>query len=169
MDKIEQFQLDNNPLNNIDIFYKFQEEYENKLEKLFNEKMKKIDEINEKYEPEINELNCYLEEEKALEEKINKNADKKNMEDNAPSAIQIMFDSIKEDKNNEIKQLNNEYLENKNIIKNEYMKDIESNKTMKKGIYFNELFEDNKNDILNIIKPLNNKKVNFSIVEEKPK
>ena len=37
MDKIEQFQLDNNPLNNIDIFYKFQEEYENKLEKLFNE------------------------------------------------------------------------------------------------------------------------------------
>ena len=169
MDKIDQLQIDNNPFNNIDYFYKFQEDYENKIDKLFNDKMKKLDEINEKYEPEINELNLYLQEEKAFEEKDNKN-DKKNMEeDNVPSAIQIMFDSIMEDKNNEVKQLNNEYLENRKIIKNDYMKDIESDKIMKNGIYFNKLFEDNKNNILKIIKPLNNKKVNFFVSEEKQK
>ena len=171
MEKIDKLQIDNNPFNYIDNFYKFQEEYENILEEMFNDKMKKLDEIYEKYDPEINELNDYLEQEKALEEKEKEKKDNDNKdkeeEEKVPSAIQIMYDSIMEDKVAEEKQLNNDYNENVNKAKKEYFKNIDDDKSMKGGLYYNELFQNINNDILKIIKPSNKKKVNFSVTETK--
>jgi hypothetical protein len=171
MDKIDKLQIDNNPFNYIDNFYKFQEEYENILEEMFNDKMKKLDEIYEKYDPEINELNDYLEQEKALEEKEKEKKDNDNKdkeeEEKVPSAIQIMYDSIMEDKVAEEKQLYNDYNENVNKAKKEYFKNIDDDKSMKGGLYYNELFQNINNDILKIIKPSNKKKVNFSVTETK--
>lgn len=175
MEKIDKLQIENNPFNYIDNFDKFQEEYENKLEEIFNDKMKKMDEIYEKYDPEINELNEYLEQEKALEEKEkkdNNNKEKDEEEEKVPSAIQIMYDSMMEDKVAEEKQLQSEYNENVNTAKKEYFKNIDDDKSMKGGLYYNELFQNINNDILKIIKPSNNKKVNFTgteTKEDKPK
>lgn len=169
MEKIDKFQLDNNPFNYIDNFYKFQEDYENQLEKMFNDKMKKMDEIFEKYDPEINELNEYLEQEKAMEEKEKKDSSNKDKEEEekVPSAIQIMHDSIMEDKVAEEKQIQNDYNENVNKAKKEYFKNIDDDKSMKGGLYYNELFQNINNDILKIIKPSNKKKVNFTVTETK--
>jgi hypothetical protein len=169
MDKIDKLQIDNNPFNYIDNFYKFQEEYENILEEMFNDKMKKLDEIYEKYDPELNELNVYLEQEKALEEKEKKDNENKDKEEEekVPSAIQIMYNSIMEDKVAEEKQLQNDYSENINKAKKEYFKNIDDDKSMKGGLYYNELFQNINNDILKIIKPSNTKKVNFSVTETK--
>ena len=169
MEKIDKLQLDNNPFNYIDNFYKFQEDYENQLEEMFNDKMKKMDEIFEKYDPEINELNEYLEQEKAIEEKEKKDSSNKDKEEEekVPSAIQIMHDSIMEDKVAEEKQIQNDYNENVNKAKKEYFKNIDDDKSMKGGLYYNELFQNINNDILKIIKPSNKKKVNFTITETK--
>jgi len=169
MEKIDKLQLDNNPFNYIDNFYKFQEDYENQLEEMFNDKMKKMDEIFEKYDPEINELNEYLEQEKAMEEKEKKDNNNKDKEEEekVPSAIQIMHDSIMEDKVAEEKQIQNDYNENVNKAKKEYFKNIDDDKSMKGGLYYNELFQNINNDILKIIKPSNKKKVNFTVTETK--
>lgn len=169
MEKIDKLQLDNNPFNYIDNFYKFQEDYENQLEEMFNDKMKKMDEIFEKYDPEINELNEYLEQEKVIEEKEKKDSSNKDKEEEekVPSAIQIMHDSIMEDKVAEEKQIQNDYNENVNKAKKEYFKNIDDDKSMKSGLYYNELFQNINNDILKIIKPSNKKKVNFTITETK--
>ena len=169
MDKIDKLKIENNPFNYIDNFYKFQEEYENILEEMFNDKMKKLDEIYEKYDPELNELNVYLEQEKALEEKEKKDNENKDKEEEekVPSAIQIMYNSIMEDKVAEEKQLQNDYNENINKAKKEYFKNIDDDKSMKGGLYYNELFQNINNDILKIIKPSNTKKVNFSVTETK--
>ena len=160
IDKLNHFQNEYNSINQIDNFISFQEQYDNKLEENFNEKMKKIDEINEKYEPELNELYNYMEDDEKNIDKMDKDSEK------VPSAIKIMYDSIMEDKNNEIKKINKEFEEKINAIKNEYIEKIESDKTMKNELYFSELFENIKDDIFKIIKPINNKKVSF-LNEEK--
>ena len=163
--KLENYKVNNNPINLIDNFIKFQEIYENKIEELFNDKMKKVDEILEKYEPELNELNSYMEEEKELDDKEEEKIKKE--EEKTPSAIQIMYDSLLEDKNNEIKKIQKEYEENRNKLKTEYKEQIDSDKIMQNGIYYKELFDNIKNDILKIIHPINNKKISFMETENK--
>ena len=162
-DKLEHYKINNSPISIINNFIKFQEVYENKIEELFNNKMKKIDEILEKYEPELNELSGYMEEEKELDDK---DEDKiKKEEEKTPSAIQIMYDGLLEDKNNEIKILQKEYEENRNKLKTEYKEQIDSDKIMQNGVYYKELFDNIKDDILKIIHPLNNKKISFMDIE----
>ena len=164
-EKLENYNANNNPNNILENFIKFQEVYESKIEELFNNKMKKVDEILEKYEPELNELNSYMEEEKELDD-IDGDKIKKE-EEKTPSAIQIMYDSLLEDKNNEIKNIQKEYEENRNKLKIEYKKQIDSDKIMKNDIYYKELFDNIKNDILKIIHPINNKKISFMETENK--
>ena len=156
IEKLNHFQNEYNSINNnIDNFILFQEQYENNLEEVFNDKMRKIDEINEKYEPELNELYNYMEDDEKNLDEIKKDSEK------VPSAIKIMYDSILEDKNNEIKKINKDYDEKRNEIKNGYLKKIEDDKIMKSEYYFSELFDNIKDDILKIINPVNNKKVSF--------
>ena len=151
MERIECFQINNNIIN-IDKIYKFQEIYENKLEKLFNNKMEKIDEINEKYNSDLNELNYYKEKEKEDEEQNDKNS-----EDNS-SGVNYIYEGLLKDKNNELNEIEKKYEENYESIKNEYMDNINLTKYDK---YYTELFANIKQDILNIIKPKNDKKVSF--------
>lgn len=151
MERIEYYQINNNIIN-IDKIYKFQEIYESKLEKLFNNKIEKIDEINEKYNSDLNELNYCMEKEKEDEEKNGNNN-----EDNS-SGVNSIYDGLLKDKNNELNQLKKKYEENYESIKNEYMNNINLTKYDK---YYTELFANIKQDILNIIKPKNDKKVSF--------
>ena len=147
MDRLENFKNNYNSININDI-YKCQEIYENKLEKLFNEQIEKIDEINEKYEPELNEFNFYLEQEKKEE----------NNDDNCSSATKILYDGLMADKTKDLNEIENIYEENIKNIKNEYITNIISNNN---ELYFSELLKNIKNDIINIIKPKNDKKVSF--------
>ena len=151
MERIEYYQINNNIIN-IDKIYKFQEIYESKLEKLFNNKIEKIDEINEKYNSDLNELNYCMEKEKEDEEKNGNNN-----EDNS-SSVNSIYDGLLKDKNIELNELENNYEENYESIKNEYMNNINLTKYDK---YYTELFANIKQDILNIIKPKNDKKVSF--------
>ena len=151
MERLDYFQNNNNTIN-IENIYKFQELYENQLEKLFNNKMEKIDEINEKFNSDLNELNYYMEKEKEEEEDS-----EKNNEENS-SAVKIMYDGLISDKNKELNEIEQKFKENYDNIKNEYLDNINSNKYEK---YYIELFKNIKQDILNIIKPKNTKKVSF--------
>ena len=148
MERLEYYQINNNIIN-IDKIYKFQEIYENKLEKLFNNKIEKIDEINEKYNSDLNELNYYMEKEK---EEV------KNIDDDSSGGVNTMYDELLKDKNNELNDVEKKYEDNYESIKNEYMDNINLTKYDK---YYTELFANIKQDILNIIKPKNDKKVSF--------
>ena len=129
MERLDYFQNNNNTIN-IDNIYKFQELYENQLEKLFNNKMEKIDEINEKFNSDLNELNYYMEKEKEEEEDS-----EKNNEENS-SAVKIMYDGLISDKNKELNEIEQKFKENYDNIKNEYMDNINSNKYEKYYIEF---------------------------------
>lgn len=117
-----------------------------------NNKIEKIDEINEKFNSDLNELNYYMEKEKEEEEDS-----EKNNEENS-SAVKIMYDGLISDKNKELNEIEQKFKENYDNIKNEYLDNINSNKYEK---YYTELFKNIKQDILNIIKPKNTKKVSF--------
>ena len=148
IEKLNYYQSDNYNINNIDNIFSFQEKYETELEKLFNNKMEKIDEINNKYESELNELQYYIEQE-------NK---EKSKEDNSKSGTNILYEELVNDKNKDLNELNITYKDSFNNIKNNFMNNID---TIKINEYNEELFNDIKDDILKLIKPKNNKKVNF--------
>ena len=148
IENLDYYQNDNYNINNIDNIFSFQEKYETELEKLFNNKMEKIDEINNKYESELNELQYYIEQE---------NKEKSN-EDNSKSGTNILYEELVNDKNKDLNELNITYKDSFNNIKNNFMNNID---TIKRNEYNEELFNDIKNDIFKLIKPKNSKKVNF--------
>ena len=148
IEKLNYYQSDNNNIINIDNIFSFREKYETELEKLFNNKIEKIDEINNKYESELNELQYYIEQE---------NKEKSN-EDNSKSGTNILYEELVNDKNKDLNELNNTYKDSFNNIKNNFMNNID---TIKSNEYNEKLFDDIKDDILKLIKPKNNKKVNF--------
>ena len=135
---------------NMDNIFKCQEKYEKELDKIFNNKIEKIKEINKKYDPELNELFYYIEEEEK-KEKSNESID-------SSSATKILYDALLEDKKKDLDDL---YTNSKEAIKNigiEFFDNIDSN--TKEG-FFEELFKDIKSDILKIIKPEIQRKVIF--------
>ena len=125
-ERLDFYHKNDNNIINIDNIYSFQDKYEIELEKLFNNKIKKIDEINNKYESELNELFYYIEQ----ENKIN------NKEDNSNSGTKILYEELLDDKNKEINELNNTYKDDLNNIKNKFMNDID---TIKKDQYNKEI------------------------------
>ena len=153
-EKLEYLKNSYNPIINIEDLYPLQEIYEKNLDNLFNNKMKKIDEINEKFDPDLNELNYFIEEEKK-KEKENTNIPE---EENSPSATKIIYNEILGDKKTSLEAIEKEYIQNFENIKKEYIVNIESIKNDKLS---KELFQNIKDDIFKIIKPKNPKKVNF--------
>ena len=147
-ERLDFYYKNDNNIINIDNIYSFQDKYEIELEKLFNNKIEKIEEINNKYESELNELFYYIEQ----ENKVN------NKEDNFTSGTKILYEELLDDKNKELNELNNNYKDDLNDMKNKFMKDIDE---INKEQYNEGIFNDLKNDIINLIKPKNNKKVNF--------
>ena len=148
-ERLNFYKLNYNQINNIDNIYKFQEIYENELEKKFNNKIEKIDEINEKYDSELNELFYYMEQE---------NEEKKNDEEESSSATKSLYEGLKKDKDKELDELDKNYKDNIDKIKKDYLDNID---WTPKKYYCEELFKDIQNDILKIIKPKNEKKVTF--------
>ena len=82
----------------------------------------------------------------------------KNIDDDSSGGVNTMYDELLKDKNNELNDVEKKYEENYESIKNDYLDNINLTKYDK---YYTELFANIKQDILNIIKPKNDKKVSF--------
>ena len=135
--------------------------YETEIENLFNNKTKKYNEILEKYDYEIFELQNSIEEEKQ-KEKNNNNNNSDTAVDNC--SAKLIYDQLIEDKNNEIENLDKEYDEKFKEINEKYNENFEIEDVEDKSmIYRNQIFEDFKMKINDIVYPTNNKKVCFNV------
>ena len=138
-----------------------QNNFEEQIEKLFKEKMEKINEINKKYDTEIYELKQDIEEEDIIkkDDNDNNNNEQKN---NINSSLKLIYDNLIEDKNKEIEKLEKEYDIKLNRAKDNYKDNFESEEIDERSIiYQNEILGNLRTKIEDIIKPNNNKKVNF--------
>ena len=132
-----------------------QNNFEENLDKLFKEKMDKLNEINKKYDNEIYELKHEIEE----EEIIKKNEEEK---EEANSSLKLIYDNLLEDKKKEIEKLEKEYDIKLNRIKDNYKDNFELEELDERCIiYKNEIIGNLRTKIEDIINPPNNKKVNF--------
>ena len=132
-----------------------QNNFEDNLDKLFKEKMDKLNEINKKYDNEIYELKQDIEE----EEIIKKNEEEKEESD---SSLKLIYDNLLEDKKKEIEKLEKEYDTKLNRIKENYKDNFELEELDERSIiYKNEIIGNLRTKIEDIINPPNNKKVNF--------
>ena len=132
-----------------------QNNFEENLDKLFKEKMDKLNEINKKYDNEIYELKHEIEE----EEIIKKNEEEK---EEANSSLKLIYDNLLEDKKKEIEKLEKEYDIKLNRIKDNYKDNFELEELDERSIiYKNEIIGNLRTKIEDIINPPNNKKVNF--------
>ena len=132
-----------------------QNNFEENLDKLFKEKMDKLNEINKKYDNEIYELKQEIEE----EEIIKKNEQEK---EEANSSLKLIYDNLLEDKKKEIEKLEKEYDIKLNRIKDNYKDNFELEELDERSIiYKNEIIGNLRTKIEDIINPPNNKKVNF--------
>ena len=132
-----------------------QNNFEENLDKLFKEKMDKLNEINKKYDNEIYELKQEIEE----EEIIKKNEEEK---EEANSSLKLIYDNLLEDKKKEIEKLEKEYDIKLNRIKDNYKDNVELEELDERSIiYKNEIIGNLRTKIEDIINPPNNKKVNF--------
>ena len=132
--------------------------YEENIESLFKEKMEKINEINDKYNSEMYELQQDIEE----EDIIKKNS-KDNNKNNINSSLKLIYDNLLEDKNKEIENLEKEYNLKLNKIKENYKNNFELEEIDERSIiYRNEIIGNIKIQIEDVINPPNNKKVVFN-------
>ena len=132
-----------------------QNNFEENLDKLFKEKMDKLNEINKKYDNEIYELKHEIEE----EEIIKQNEEEK---EEANSSLKLIYDNLLEDKKKEIEKLEKEYDIKLNRIKDNYKDNFELEELDERSIiYKNEIIGNLRTKIEDIINPPNNKKVNF--------
>ena len=134
-----------------------QSNFEESLEALFKEKMDKLNEINEKYDSEIYELQQDLEEEDII---------KKNQKDNKineNSSLKLIYDNLLEDKNKEFEVVEKEYNIKLNRIKENYKGNFELEDLDERSIiYRNEMIGNIRLQIEDVLKPPSNKKVNFT-------
>ena len=143
------------------IFYNSSSEaqitFEENIESLFKEKMDKLNEINNKYNSEIYELQQDIEEEDII--KKNNTENKKNVN----SSLKLIYDNLLEDKNEEIENLEKEFNIKLNRIKDNYKNNFESEELEERSIiYKNELIGNIRVQIEDVINPPNNKKVEFN-------
>ena len=143
------------------IFYNSSSEaqitFEENMELLFKEKMDKLNEINNKYNSEIYELQQDIEEEDIIKKN---NKENKN---NVNSSLKLIYDNLLEDKNNEIEILEKEFNIKLNRIKEDYKNNFESEELEERSIiYKNEMIGNIRVQIEDVMNPPNNKKVEFN-------
>ena len=139
-----------------------QNNFEEQIEKLFKEKMEKINEINKKYDTEIYELKQDIEEEDIIKKDENNNDNNNEQKNNINSSLKLIYDNLIEDKNKEIEKLEKEYDIKLNRTKDNYKDNFESEEIDERSIiYQNEILGNLRTKIEDIIKPNNNKRVNF--------
>ena len=80
------------------------------MEKLFKEKMDKINEINKKYDNEIYELKQDIEEEDIINKNKNSNNNGNDIQEfDVNSSLKLICDNLLDDKKKEIEKLEKEY------------------------------------------------------------
>ena len=139
-----------------------QNTFEENIDKLFKEKMDKLNEINKKYDNEIYELKQDIDEEDIIKNDENKNKDNVEEKEGFDSSLKLIYENLLEDKKNEIEKLEKEYEIKLNRIKDNYKDNFELEELDERSIiYKNEMFGNLKTQIEDVLKPPNNKKVNF--------
>jgi len=172
LDRILNIQAKNDLFLN-DILNEAQTSYENKLDNLFNEKMKKLYDINEKYDEDIFELKNEVEE---LEEKIKKGKENANINGGnlcgrlgfvcklEDCGIHKVYRKLVEDKNREINKIEKEYDDKYNTLYNNFIQNFEFEDLEERNmIYRNQMFEIIKTKINDVVNPINNRSVNFKL------
>ena len=145
------------------IFYNSSSEaqitYEGNMESLFKEKMDKLNEINNRYNSEIYELQQDIEE----EDMNKKNNKEKNNKNGINSSLKLIYENLLEDKNQDIKNMENEFNSKLNKLKDNYRNNFELEEIDERSvIYRNEMIGNIRVQIEDIINPPNNKKVEFN-------
>lgn len=145
------------------IFYNSSSEaqitYEENMEILFKEKMDKLNEINNKYNTEIYELQQDIEEEDIIKKNNKENSNKNNIN----SSLKLIYDNLLEDKNQEIENIEKEFNNKLNRIKNNYKNNFDLEEIDERSIiYRNEMIGSIRVQIEDVINPPNNKKVEFN-------
>ena len=141
-----------------------QNNFEDNMEKLFKEKMDKINEINKKYDTEIYELKQDIEEEDIIKKNNNNTKSNDNNEENndIDSSLKLIYDNLLDDKKKEIENIEKEYNIKLNRTKDNYLENFESEELDERSIiYKNEMIGNLRTQIEDIINPQNNRKVNF--------
>ena len=141
-----------------------QNNFEDNMEKLFKEKMDKINEINKKYDTEIYELKQDIEEEDIVKKNNNNTKSNDNDEENndIDSSLKLIYDNLLDDKKKEIENIEKEYNIKLNRTKDNYLENFESEELDERSIiYKNEMIGNLRTQIEDIINPQNNRKVNF--------
>ena len=141
-----------------------QNNFEDNMEKLFKEKMDKINEINKKYDTEIYELKQDIEEEDIIKKNNNNTKSNDNDEENndIDSSLKLIYDNLLDDKKKEIEKIEKEYNIKLNRTKDNYLENFESEELDERSIiYKNEMIGNLRTQIEDIINPQNNRKVNF--------
>ena len=145
------------------IFYNSSSEaqitYEENMEILFKEKMDKLNEINNRYNTEIYELQQDIEEEDIIKKNNKENSNKNNIN----SSLKLIYDNLLEDKNQEIENIEKEFNNKLNRIKNNYKNNFDLEEIEERSIiYRNEMIGSIRVQIEDVINPPNNKKVEFN-------
>ena len=142
-----------------------QNNFEDNMEKLFKEKMDKINEINKKYDNEIYELKQDIEEEDIINKNKNSNNNGNDIQEfDVNSSLKLICDNLLDDKKKEIEKLEKEYNIKLNRLKDNYKDNFESEELDERSIiYKNEMIGNLRTQIEDIIKPPNYKKVIFDL------
>ena len=141
-----------------------QNNFEDNMEKLFKEKMDRINEINKKYDTEIYELKQDIEEEDIIKKNNNNTKSNDNDEENndIDSSLKLIYDNLLDDKKKEIENIEKEYNSKLNRTKDNYLENFESEELDERSIiYKNEMIGNLRIQIEDIINPQNYRKVNF--------
>ena len=142
-----------------------QNNFEDNMEKLFKEKMDKINEINKKYDNEIYELKQDIEEEDIINKNKNSNNNGNDTQEfDVNSSLKLICDNLLDDKKKEIEKLEKEYNIKLTRLKDNYKDNFESEELDERSIiYKNEMIGNLRTQIEDIIKPPNYKKVIFDL------
>ena len=142
-----------------------QNNFEDNMEKLFKEKMDKINEINKKYDNEIYEIKQDIEEEDIINKNKNSNNNGNDIQEfDVNSSLKLICDNLLDDKKKEIEKLEKEYNIKLTRLKDNYKDNFESEELDERSIiYKNEMIGNLRTQIEDIIKPPNYKKVIFDL------
>ena len=125
--------------------------FEEEIDKLYNEKIIKLKEIEKKYQIDLFDLKNYSDEEIKWKK------------ENQKAILKFIYDSVKEDKENEIKEIENDFQKKKKIITDKYKNASEQKEDFtlddRSVIYKNELFENLKNKINDVINPIDKQRL----------
>ena len=129
--------------------------FEDEIDKLYDEKIMKLNQIEKKYQIDLFDLKNYSDDEIKWKK------------ENQKAILKFIYDSVKEDKENEIKEIEDDFQKKKKVITDKYKCASEQKDDFtlddRSVIYKNELFENLKNKINEVIYPNDKQKVSIAL------